>query len=360
MQIGLDLRFLKNNLYSDFIIELIQNLIIINIDNEYIIYLNTHNYQKIITNKLKTVNNYQCKLIEIKNFSIKEQIHFLKILKNDKNDLMIFFNHFKPIFYRGDYYTFILNLKDIYYWIFDSSLNKYKYLYLLEKNLQKSQKIICFDENTKNELIERFNIKETTINLIHWFFKKINNDLIENKLEINIKTKYSIKNDYLIYSCWDWIEKNIEKLIQIYNKIDEKIDLIIMWEKISKNIFLRSKINNMWLQNRIKFITPDKEIEKKLIYKQAIWIIFPSLYETFPFCLSDAINYNIPMIISKLKSLNNIFWNKVEYFSPISKSDMINKINIFIQNKNIKTEYTKIKNNTSVEKTTQELINIIN
>ena len=355
MQIWLDLRFLKNDFYSNFVGKLVQNLIQKDIKNNYIIYINSKNLIK----NSEQIKRCEIKIIEIKNFSIKEQIHFLKILKNDKNDLMIFFNHFKPIFYRWDYYTFILNLKDIYYGIFESSLNKYKYLYLLEKNLKKSQKIICFDENTKKELIERFNLREDSILKIHWFFKNINKNIWEN-FDIDIKTKYSMKNDYLIYSCWDWIEKNLEKLINIYDKIDKNTDLIILWENIAKNIFLRNKILNLWLQDRIKFISPIKETEKPLIYKQSIWVIFPSLYETFPFCLSDAIRYNTKIIISNLKSLKNIFWDSVEYFSPISKIDMIKKINNYIKNKNYSANYSEIKNNLSEEKTTNELINIIN
>jgi hypothetical protein len=34
------------------------------------------------------------------------------------------------------------------------------------KNLKKSEKIISFDENTRNELVEKFNIPETKIELI--------------------------------------------------------------------------------------------------------------------------------------------------------------------------------------------------
>jgi hypothetical protein len=54
----------------------------------------------------------------------------------------------------------------VYYDNFDSFFKKYKYLYLLEKNLKNSKKVICLDENTKNELIERFNIKEEQIQIL--------------------------------------------------------------------------------------------------------------------------------------------------------------------------------------------------
>jgi len=363
MLLWLDLRFLKNDLYSNFILELIQNLIINNWNNRYTIYINSDNKDNTHISKLSLNKNCKIKIIEIKNFSLKEQIHFLKILNNDKNNLTIFFNHFKPIFYRWNYYTFVLSLKNIYYWNFKSSLSKYKYIFLLEKNLEKSEKIICFDNNTKNELTERFNIKEEKINIIHWFFKDslINKlDIWKNEINIDIKAKYWIKNNYLIYAYWDWIEKNIEKLIQIYDKINKNTDLIILWDKISKNIFLRNKIINLNLQNRIKFVSQIKNSEIPLLYKQSIWTIFPSLYETFPFELSNAIKYNIPIIASDLTNLKNIFWDTIKYFSPISRIDMIKQINKFIQNNTQNKEYNNIIKNYSLSLTSEQLIKIIN
>jgi len=50
---------------------------------------------------------------------------------------------------------------------FSSYLEKYKYLFLMNKNLKKSNKIICLDQNTKNELIEKFDIKESSIFIIN-------------------------------------------------------------------------------------------------------------------------------------------------------------------------------------------------
>jgi hypothetical protein len=57
-------------------------------------------------------------------------------------------------------------LKDLYYSNFSNSFEKAKFLYLLSKNIKNAYKIICLDKITKNELIERFNVKETEINII--------------------------------------------------------------------------------------------------------------------------------------------------------------------------------------------------
>ena len=357
MLIGLDLRFINDDLYSKFVLNLVTILIIKSSEHEYNLYINSQLISD--ENKLSKLKNVNIKKVNINNFSIKEQTSFLKILKKDNNNLMIFFNLFKPILYKWEYFIFISSLKDIYYWNFNTSFKKYKYIYLLEKNLKKSRKILCFDQNTKNELIERFNLKEETIFLIEWFF--IPKEIKDNKeqLKMNVLPKFWLQKKYFIYSGWDWIEKNIDKLIWVLSKLNKEIDLLIFWDKISKNIQLRNLIIKYSLQNRIKFLSQIKEAEKYILYKQSRWVIFPSLYETFPFHLWEPLSYDIPIIASNLKSIVNVFWEKIDYFSPISKSNMLEKINNFINKKEIKKDYKYIKEKISPEKSIKTLLNII-
>jgi hypothetical protein len=83
-------------------------------------------------------------------------------------------------------------LKDIFYQDFQSYLEKYKYLYLLEKNLKSSKQILCFDENTKDELIERFNIAESHVSILQSFFIQ-NGFISEDKdIALDIRSKFQI------------------------------------------------------------------------------------------------------------------------------------------------------------------------
>jgi hypothetical protein len=93
MKIGLDLRFIKNDLYSEFVIELIEELTYADKENHYVIYTNSKW-------EVEETDNTSIKYIGVENGSVKEQFQFLKVLKKDKNDIMIFFNHYKPLLYK--------------------------------------------------------------------------------------------------------------------------------------------------------------------------------------------------------------------------------------------------------------------
>lgn len=361
MKIWIDLRFVKNELYSRFAIQLVKTFIKQNKDNEYIIY---------VVDFIDELNIENCniKKVNIKNWSLNEQFELLKIFKKDENNLMIFFNHFKPTRYKWEYITIVSWLKDIYYMNFSSYFEKYKYLFLMNKNLKKSHKIVCLDQNTKNELIEKFDIKESSIHIINWFFPewdqiiKVNDNLDE--ININIKTKYSLNNDYLIYSWWDSIEKNYEKLILVLKRIRESwqnIDLVFLWNNISTNINLRNIILENKMEKNIYFLWDVWLSHKKYLYSESLWVIFPSFYEQFPFRLSEPLYFGSNIISSDLKNIRNIFWDKLTYFSPISVNSIFENTKKYLENEVYKTkpDYEEIKNKYTKENSARDLLEII-
>ncbi|MFK7780206.1 MAG: glycosyltransferase [Candidatus Gracilibacteria bacterium] len=355
MKIGLDLRFIDDNLYSAFTIELVKGLISQDDENSFILYTNSD--MKGFDNVNTTIKN-----VGIKNFSLKEQTIYLRILKKDKNNLMLFFNHYKPIFYVGDYFTILPSLKDIYYSNFSNYFVKYSFYLLLDKNLKKSKNIICFDKNTLEELIEKYNIEENKIKYLQGFFP--NSYKLSNTadLKIDIKAKYNIKNKFFIYSGGEGVEKNYEKLIYVFNKMKKaglEIDLVFLGGTISRNLFLRNIILKLEMQKNIHFMGVIKPAEKILFYKDSMGTIFSSFYEPFPFYLTEPLYFDIPIISSDLKNVKDIFNDTIHYFSPISVNSIYEEIKLFLKKENVSTNYDNVKQKYSKENTIKQLLEII-
>lgn len=361
MKIGVDLRFLADDLYSRFCLQLVKSIIETKPEYDFIIYVNNSE------DSLKSKNT-EIKNVSIKNGSFAEQTKFKKILLEDKLSLMIFFNHFKPIFYKKNYILFIWDLKDLFYSNFENYIEKYKFLSLMSKNIKNALKIICLDNITKNELVERFNYLESNIFSIDWFFpKNTNYDYIfkddeEKDLSVSISTKYNLRNKYFIFSAWDSIEKNYEKLIKVFKRLKEKnykIDLVFLWSNIWKNINLRNQILSENLQENIHFLGSPSFKEKKLIYKESLWTIFPSLYEAFPFRLTEPLYFDSKILSSNIKKIENIFWENINYFSPISVNSIYNSVENFLNSKQKEPYYSEIKQKFTVENTTKQFLEII-
>jgi hypothetical protein len=333
MQIWIDLRFLKDDYYSFFVLELIKWLINKDKTNTYIIYLNT------ITKDLEKENTI-LRHVWISNDTFKEQFNFYRILKKDNNNLVLFFNTYKPFLYKWNYITIIDNLKNIVYNNFKGSASKYYYLFKLKNNLRYSNKIVCLDKITKNEILERFNIKEEKINILNAFFnieKNTKKPVVD--INIDIKSKYQINWKYFIYEWWNWLEKNIEKIISVINRLKKQnIYLIILWYEVSKNNYISSIVKKLKINDKVKILWVIKESEAELLYKNSLWVLFPSFYESFPFDLTNAIKYQTLIFANKLENIKNIFNNNIIYFDAKST----NKIQEIIEEHLEKQ--TKIKN----------------
>lgn len=353
MKIGIDLRFLSDDFYSTFAYKLVNKLIHTNKDIEYNIY----------TKKPDLFNldgqNFHVHHVDIDCGSLNEQIKLPKIFKRDNNNVMIFFNHFKPLSYKGDYYTIVAWLKDIFFQNFSNYFEKYTYLYLMDKNLKNSQKVICLDENTQDELIERFNLSEEKIEILPGFFIP-NTQLVSQDVQIDIRSKFHIENDFFLYSGGDGIEKNLDRFVHVFERLHKKnisYDLVFLGDKIGKNIDLRHAIVESWLKNNIHFIDHVKPSEEFLLYQQAKAVIYPTLYESFPLRLSNAIFTNTPILASNLRNIEKVCENSIDYFSPISSNSLLQKLENFTAPENV--NYSKITQTYTLENTINKLNEII-
>lgn len=354
IKIWLDLRFLKNwDKYSKFIAILIQHLIHIDTSNIYTLYLS----KDIKINFPPSIN---VKYIEEKPGSFLEQIKFNFLLKKDNNNLMIFFNEKKPLLYKWKYLLFIKDLKELHYKKEKSTFSEKIEELFLNTSLKEANKIICFDNQTLNELNEKLNIKENKLEILYPFFTK--DKTSDNKIISNIKTKFSIKWEYFIYSWGNWNNKNLSKLVEVINKLNKRksiVSLVILDQSITEDINFRNDVIEKDIVEKIFFIWETTLEEKKAFYNEAIWTIFPSLYESFPFDLTESITYNSPILSSSIKQIKEIMWDSISYFSPVSIIDIIEAIENFIEKWKKEVDYKEIFEKFNPENSSKELLKII-
>lgn len=271
-----------------------------------------------------------------------EQTLFLKKLLNDKNDIIFNFDETFPIFYQNKFIKVIFSLKKLFYPDFDNSklFNKYSFLSTFKNNLKKSNKIICFHNKTKEEINEKLNINEAKIEVIDSFFYKTS----KSDSLVNIKSKYLLKWDYIIYNSWIWNSKNLKKFLEAFldvTKVYNNLNLFIIWNQAAKDIELRENILSLNLTNNVTFIWEINSKELKSYYSQALFLVHPVSYENFALNLSEPLNYNTPILASNLQEISSIFQNEIKYFNPLYKND-ISKVILENISKNKKVDYVKI------------------
>ena len=354
MKIWLDLRLLKSgDTYSTFIALLLQKLISTDSEDKYTLYLSA-------STNAQFPDFVNVELIKEEPGTFAEQLYFSRKLKKDDNALMIFFNEDKPLRYKWDYIVFVKDLKEIHYESKKTTLNKFFEGLFLNTSLDNAKKIICFENHTKNELNEKLNIAENKLEIVYPFFTPT--AISKEKIIGNIKTKYSIKWEYFVYSGGNGNNKNLSKLIEVFKKLHlrkQKISLVILEQEITEDLSFRKEVVDADIVDKVFFIWDTTPEEEKAFYESAIWTIFPSLYESFPFALTEAISYNSPILASSINQIQEIMGESIAYFSPVSTIDMIEAIENFVSMGKKDWNYDDLLNKYNADSSAKQLLKII-
>lgn len=246
----------------------------------------------------------------------------------NKVDKIIFTNTNFPIYKLAKIKYYIV-LHDLWADKFPETMPiiKRKYAKFILSNIKRlAYKIITVSNTVKKEIIDYYNCSDKKISVIYNYFsfgEKPQIELLE-KEQNTILENYGIQSKEYILSVGSLNKrKNIQMLINAFNLVKTDKKLIIVGK--NENINLSNKNKNIIFTG---YISDD---ELKILYKNALFFVFPSLYEGFGIPLIDAQSFGVPVLCSDITIFREIGDNNVEY-ANISVGDFAQKINYLLHN----------------------------
>lgn len=294
-----------------------------NRQNEYFIFLRQDGfsqYQPKNKNFHKILANYRP-------YSWQEQILFPFQLKKYKLDL-VHFTHFNvPILYRR---PFIVTIHDLIISKFPESRKKattlppilyhlklFFYNLVLKNTLIKSKKIIAVSQATKKDIIDLFKIEPRKIEVIY--------EGVDRLPILDSKTK--IPDHYFLYVGSAYPHKNLERLLLAFKNLNiSNFKLILVGKKDYFYQRLEKYSQQLGLNDKVIFKGEVSDEELALLYKNALFFIFPSLCEGFGLPGLEAMAYGTPVIASSASSLPEIFGPAAYYFNPYDLNEITEAI----------------------------------
>ncbi|NOQ29772.1 MAG: glycosyltransferase [Helicobacteraceae bacterium] len=281
----------------------------------------SNNYYISENNKGKYINFFPNKNFRYKNqiISYINKIKTIKKLKKQKFDI------FHPTF-NDPYFLEYIGDKPFVFTVHDMINEKFPEMFPLDsatKNkkllCEKASKIIAISQNTKQDIMDIFNIDKSKIDVVyHGNSMHVNNDF---KLNINLPDKY------ILYVGSRDRYKNFEKFIVAIAKIlnEEKEASVICggggeFTSYELELFYKLKIENRIIQFNV-----DDDVLAKL-YSKATLFIFPSLYEGFGIPILEAFACKCPLACSNTSSLPEIAGDAAKYFDPYSEDSIYNVV----------------------------------
>ncbi|HDS1115702.1 glycosyltransferase family 4 protein [Pluralibacter gergoviae] len=256
-----------------------------------------------------------------------EQTTLPLYLKKIGSPLLLNLCNTAPAFYKNQ----IVTHHDVTYAKYPENFSfSFRIFYSLVPRLflRNSKKIITVSEFSKKEITQHYKLNKHKLNVI---YNAVNNDFV--RLSPSVDNDENKNKKYFLAVSSLAHHKNLHGLIQEFSLIPShyNINLIIVGGGSSHFV-----VNNREIKaGNINFKGRVTDEELRVLYKNALAFVFPSLYEGFGIPPLEAQACGCPVISSNCSVMPEVLRDSVIYFDPQTKNDLCSKMISFIQNPQI-------------------------
>lgn len=371
MKIGIDCRKIFDPISNTgagierYTFNLVKNLIEINENNKYVLFLPKKYPKRALDFLVKDLNNVKIIRIGRGKFPIwTSHVSFARKLYKENLDLALFPANVIPIGYRKRSYVFIHDLIIYKHPEWFPSGQFFSRKIVVPWSIKRAEKVMAISQATKKDLQQIFKVPDKKINVIYPsvdIYPEINEEQ-----EGEIKKKLHLEKRYLFFVGTLEPRKNLVNLIKAFKKIQEDItdiDLYIAghvgWHY--ENIIRAAKVARG--KSNIEFLGPVTNQEKLVLMKNANAFIFVSWNEGFGMPVLEAMKVGVPVVTSGMGGLSELISDKRQLANPADAHDISVKIkNLLLDQefrKNIIEKQKKWAENFSWRISAQKLLKII-
>lgn len=317
MRIGIDARLYKETGVGRYIRNLIGELSILDLKNQYFIFLKKEQYNYFqIPNK-----NWTKVRLDIGWHSLKEQYAVPHILSKYQPDVMHFPYFNVPVFYPGKY---LLTIHDLIVDHFNTGrasthlsivykTKRLAYKIAMKVGIIKANHISAISETTKKEVIDHYRVSSDKITVT---YDSLDNNFQKTALLTTAKSYYNFP--YILYVGNAYPHKNLEKMITAFRHLSIKrnIHLVLAGDDPFFYKRLKQYVGSKDKYNKIHFFGNADDGQLVSLYKNAQILVFPSLMEGFGLPNFEALYCQKLPVVSDIPVFREIFGSSLTYFDP--------------------------------------------
>ncbi len=362
MKIGIDARFYGpvGKGLGRYTQEVVDNIVRIN-DSlgegsfDFVIFLSPDNYDEFPTDN-KHIKKVK---LNIGWYSWQEQIIMPFYIWRENLDLM-HFPHFNiPILTPV---KFVMTLHDLILthfptvrattksrWVY--VLKNLAYRFVLRVAIRRARRIIAVSEFTRQDILHKFKKASGKVEVTYEGVANLargRDSLFIAKLDPReMREQYHLGSKFLLYVGNAYPHKNLDTLLKAFSRLhplrpDLKLVLVGKEDYFYNRLHNLARELNLWQKGNINSpivfpgYVPDAQLE--VMYQEARAYVFPSLYEGFGLPPLEAMAKGCPVLSSDRASLPEVLGDAALYFNPQDKQDIISKIELILDDINLRSE----------------------
>lgn len=319
---------------EDYVMNLIRSMLEVEPLNEYLLFVTAANekavnFQGARISKFLISRNYK-KEISKKLGEWKADLYFCPLL------------NLEP---RGVKVPSVVNIPDVQHEFFPEFFPA-KILEWRKKNFKYSAEnadaVLTLSDFSKKTIVESFGIDSRKVSGIHL---SAGNEFyldVDEKKSAEIRQKYALPESFGFYPANTWPHKNHRALLEamrIYReKYGECPKLVFTGAEGGAHKAFLDSVKKYGLESQIKHLGYVKTEDLPYIYREAAFLVFPSLFEGFGIPVLEAMVSGCPVVCSRAASLPEIAGDAALYFDPQNPSEMASQLRKVIEDDGLRKE----------------------
>ncbi|HSX09825.1 MAG TPA: glycosyltransferase family 1 protein [Candidatus Saccharimonadales bacterium] len=241
----------------------------------------------------------------------------------------------------------VISVMDVSYLQFPEMFNSSD-LYQLRNwtaySVKNAKKVLTISNSSRDDIIKSYTVPKDKVITIYPGIKEIVS-LEPRVFGMNqLKSKYHISDNYILFVGTLQPRKNIARLIEAFSLLKDKdhkiqdLQLIVIGKKGWQYEDILEAPQKFGVENSVKFLENIQDDELNVFYKHALCYVLPSLYEGFGLPVLEAMQRNCPVVTSNVSSLPEAGGDAALYVDPNNVDDIAKKIEKVITDKKLRDE----------------------
>lgn len=200
------------------------------------------------------------------------------------------------------------------------------YTHKFKSACKRADEIIAISEQTKNDIIEFFDVDPVKINVVYQGVHPVYNQEIKTERLLHLLNRYSLHQPYFLYVGSIEDRKNAKDLVRAFKlalgQVEHDLLLLIVGKKTAYQKEVEKEIKELKLDQNVRIYNKIPFSELPYLYKGAVASVYPSSFEGFGIPVLESLSVGTSVVTGNQSAMREAGGKHALYADPKNQEEL--------------------------------------